>query len=280
MVVLAAADALFFVIVQRTPVNFLTALWVGLIVVSLPIVGFIAYRTVSLFNAQYLFTQNALVIVWGPVREIIPMRDITGLLLGSELPSDLAPRGLWWPGCLVGRGRTKSVGDLMYFATRPQEGQIIVVTTSGGYVISPSSLSDFVEAFESEGRKGITAPIERTTHRPEYYEWEIWGDRWALGLIIAGLALPFVLLIVIAVRFPSLPDAIPLHYDASGRPDRIGPPTGLFILPAIGGLAWLVNSLIGGVLYVRRIERPAAYLLWAGSGLVQLYLWVAAFGLI
>lgn len=281
MAVLAAADVLFVVILLRTPVNFLTALWIGLILFSLPMLVFVGYRTASLTNAHYRFTQNALVVVWGPVKQIIPMADISGLILGSDLPADLAPRGLWWPGCMVGRGHTKAVGDLMYYATTPQSGQIIVATGAGGYVISPSSIDEFVNQFEEEGRKGITEPIPYAQNRPQFYDWDLWRDRRAIGMAAAGLVLPFILLIVIAARFPALPDVIPLHFDGAGQVDRTGPPTGLLILPAIGALAWLANGIIGVALYAaRRDERPAAYLLWSGSIIVQLFLWAAAIGLL
>ncbi|MBM4424754.1 MAG: DUF1648 domain-containing protein [Chloroflexi bacterium] len=280
-IVLAAADVLFAVILLRTPIDVLTPLWVGLILFSLPMLGFVGYRTVSLMNAHYRFTQNALVIVWGPVKQIIPMADISGLILGSDLPADLAPRGLWWPGCMVGRGHTKAVGDLMYYATAPQSGQIIVAAGAGGYVISPADIDGFINQFEEEGRKGITEPIPYAQNRPAFYDWDLWRDRWAAGLVIAGLLLPFILLIVIAARFPTLPAITPLHYDGLGQVDRTGPPTGLLILPTIGGLAWLANGLIGAVLYaLRRNDRPAAYMLWSGSIVVQLLLWVAAVGLL
>lgn len=279
--VLVTADVLFAVILLRTPVNVITPLWVALILISLPLVGFVGYRTFSLLNAHYRFTQNALVIVWGPVKDIIPMADISGLILGSDLPVDLAPRGLWWPGCLVGKGHTQAVGDLMYYATTPQSGQIIVATGKGGYVISPSSLDEFIKQFEEEGRKGITEEVPYVQNRPEFYSWGLWHDRAAAALLLAGLAAPFVLLIAIAIRFPSLGDSIPLHFDGLGRVDRTGPPAGLLILPTIGGLAWLVNGLIGTALYAaRQKERPAAYLLWSSSIVVQALLWIAAIGLL
>jgi hypothetical protein len=281
IVVLAAADALFGLILAGTPVNFITPLWVLLIVVSLPLLGFVGYRTFSLFNASYRFTQNALVIVWGPVKQIIPMADISGLILGSDLANDLAPSGLWWPGCLVGRGHTKSVGDLTYYATAPQVGQLIVVTGQGGYVISPENIEDFVRLFEEEGRKGITEEVPYLQNRPEIYNWSVWRDRWAAVLVAAGLVLPFLLLVAIAIQFPSLPAEIPLHFDGLGQVDRSGPPSGLLILPAIGALAWLVNGLLGMALYaMRQNERPAAYLLWTSSILVQVLLWAAAVGLL
>lgn len=281
IIILAAADGLFGIILTRTPVNFITPLWVLLILVSLPLIGFVGYRTVALFNASYRFTQNALVIVWGPVKQIIPMADISGLILGTDLPADLAPRGLWWPGCLVGRGHTQAVGDLMYFATTPQSGQIIVATGKGGYVISPENIDEFVKLFEEEGRKGITEEVPYVQNRPEFYDWALWQDRWAIVLVAIGILLPFVLLVVVATRFPSLPASVPLHFDGLGQVDRTGPPSGLLILPAIGAIAWLVNGIIGVALYAtRKGERSTAYLVWASSLGIQVLLWVAAIGLL
>jgi hypothetical protein len=285
LIVLAAADALFAVIIWQTPAQTdsfaFVPIWVALIAISLPLLAFVGYRTFSLLNAHYRFTQNALVIVWGPVKQIIPMADISGLILGSDVIGDLAPRGLWWPGCLVGRGHTKSVGDLMYYATTPQSGQIIIAAGQGGYVISPENIEEFVNLFEEEGRRGITEEVTYAQNRPEFYNWKLWQDRWAAVLLGAGLIVPFVLLIVLAVQFPSLPDNIPLHFDGRGLVDRTGPPTGLLILPAIGGIAWLVNGLIGVALYaLRQNERPTAYLLWSSALIVQVFLWIAAIGLL
>jgi len=283
LVVMVAADVLFALILGRTPVNWLTPLWVALILFSLPLIVFIAYRALSLFNAKYIITQNAMVIVWGWVREIIPMGEINTLTHGKLVSARPAPRGLWWPGCLVGRGRAEGVGqpsELAYFATAPQEEQLFVATEARTYVISPGDINQFLAEFEGERQKGITEPIPFASHRPAFYEWDLWRDRWAAILIGVGLALPFVLMIAIALRIPSLPSSIPLHFTIEGQPDRIGAPVGLFILPLIGGLVWLFNSLAGAILHIRRAERPAAYLLWLGSSLVQVFLWVAAIGLL
>jgi hypothetical protein len=147
-------------------------------------------------------------------------------------------------------------------------------------VISPADVQGFVQSFEGEGRKGIEAEIEYEVNRPEFYDWEIWRDRLALVLIGAGLILPFILLVAVSIRVPFLANEVPLHFDTTGRVDRVGSPVGLFILPAIGGLVWIINAVIGGAFYIRRAERPAAYLLWLGSTLVQVFLWVAAVGFI
>jgi hypothetical protein len=276
IIVMAAANVLFLLILARTPVNWLTPLWVTLILLSL----FVAYRTLSLLNTKYIITQNAMVIVWGWVREIIPMGEINTITHGKLVSARPAPRGLWWPGCLVGRGRSETLGELAYFATAPQEEQLFVATSACTYVISPSDLNQFLAEFEGERQKGITEPVGFATHRPAFYDWDLWRDRWAAILIGVGLALPFLLMIVIALRIPSLPSTIPLHFNIAGQPDRIGSSAGLFNLVFIGGLVWLVNSLAGVILHIRRTERPAAYLLWLGSSLVQVFLWVAAIGLL
>ena len=278
LAILVGASVLFTVIIFTTPVNFLTSIWVVLILISLPIIGIFGYRTFCLFNAQYLFTQNALVIVWGPVRQIIPMDEIAGLIVGTDIEDDLSPRGLWWPGCLVGRGHTERVGDLMYYATTPQSGQIIVATSAGGYVISPANVPAFIESFEGEGRKGVEAEIDYEVHRPEFYDWAVWKDRLGLTLIGSGLILPFLLLITVSIRIPFLAEQVALHFDTAGKVDRMGSPVSLFILPAIGGFIWFANSVIGTAFYIRRAERPAAYVLWFGSTVVQIFLWFAAFG--
>ena len=192
----------------------------------------------------------------------------------------MKPRGLWWPGCLVGRGHVEPLGDLIYFAASPQEEQLFVVTNGGAYVISPGSITTFLDEFENERQKGITEPVGYATHRPGFYNWDLWRDRWAAALIGIGFITAFLLLAVVAVRIPSLPETIPLHFSLEGQPDRTGPRSGLLILPLIGGLVWAANSLIGALLHIRRAERPAAYLLWLGSGLVQLFLWIAAIGLL
>jgi hypothetical protein len=71
---------------------------------------------------------------------------------------------------------------------------------------------------------------------------------------------------------------LPLHFDASGLPDRIVPKSGLFVLPLIGLIAWVFNLVMGIWLY-RWVQQGAAYLLWGGAVVVQFVAGLALFNL-
>ncbi len=78
----------------------------------------------------------------------------------------------------------------------------------------------------------------------------------------------------LALRFEALPDALPLHFDATGLPDRIEAKAGIFGLPMIGLIVLFVNAVFG--ILAHRHQRAATLLLAAGALLVQILLWLAA----
>lgn len=91
-----------------------------------------------------------------------------------------------------------------------------------------------------------------------------------LGLtLLANLALFGFLL----VRYNSLPDPLPLHFDVNGLPDRIESKNGILALPAIGLVVFGLNSMLGIMAYRR--QRAATLLLVVGALCVQLLMWLA-----
>ena len=98
-------------------------------------------------------------------------------------------------------------------------------------------------------------------------------DRSSVGLILAGGALVAAMLWFILVRFDSVPQSLPLHYNATGQPDRIGAPREIFILPLITALVALANIALAWS--VVRFDRFAARLLLSATCLVQAVAWVA-----
>ncbi len=48
----------------------------------------------------------------------------------------------------------------------------------------------------------------------------------------------------------------------------------------IGTAAWILDGVLGAVLYRRFGERMAAYLLWGAAALLQILIWIAIVGLI
>jgi uncharacterized membrane protein len=103
-------------------------------------------------------------------------------------------------------------------------------------------------------------------------------DRYVWALVIIALIVNLGLFAYLLLEFnrvpPTLPPLVPLHFDASGEPDRIEPRSALFSLPQIGLIVIIGNFVLGALMYRR--EPLATYLL-AGTGIViQLLLWLAA----
>ncbi len=96
----------------------------------------------------------------------------------------------------------------------------------------------------------------------------------ALQLLLAfTLAMNLALVIFLMVRYGDLPDPLPLHFDATGLPDRIESKSGILILPVIGLIVFVSNGLLG--VLVHRRERAATLLLAAGALVVQVLMWLA-----
>ena len=96
------------------------------------------------------------------------------------------------------------------------------------------------------------------------------ADRPLVGASAVALLANLALYVYLWRVTPTLPELMPLHYDALGVVDQIGRPSELFRLPLIGTLVLLVDGLLAAVLHER--ERPAAHVLvWAALA-VQLVL--------
>ena len=66
---------------------------------------------------------------------------------------------------------------------------------------------------------------------------------------------------------------MPLHFDASGTPDRIESKNSIFALPIIGITVFFLNTGLGLLLHNR--ERAATLMLTTGTLFVQILMWVA-----
>jgi hypothetical protein len=98
-------------------------------------------------------------------------------------------------------------------------------------------------------------------------------DRALQILLVLTLIANLALFGYLALRFDALPDALPMHFDAAGLPDRIESKTGIFGLPLIGLVLLLLNTALG--ILIHRRERAAAILLVASVLLVQVLMWFA-----
>lgn len=126
------------------------------------------------------------------------------------------------------------------------------------------------------GRSRPSQP-EELRGRPSV-TFSVWMDPLARLLLILGLIANVALSAYIGLKYRSLPEFLPLHFDASGQVDRIGTRGEIFKLPVIGLIVVVANLVMGFLLHGR--ERLATYLLFAATILVQVLFWVATLNIV
>jgi len=276
---LALLDMLLVWIATQLPVSIITFILVVIVLTTLPIILLIIYWLAGLNRASYTLDRNMLIIRWGQVQQVIPMALIQRVLHGSEVAGQV--RRFWggrWPGLWVGQAEVQGIGPTLFYASGGPEQQAIIVTPGLAYAISPADLSGFVEAFDQRQKMGPTQPVEQVSIRPEIFDWSLWTDWLALGLVGAAAVGCLLLFGYTCWRFPELASRVALHFDAAGMPDRFGPRAQVFVLPIIGLLSLGADLVVGLPVYLR--DRVGAYLLWGGAIVVQLLAWIAALGIL
>lgn len=262
----------------RGPVMLLSFLWGVLLLVSLPLLAVMAYWTSSLGTVRYHVAEDALMIEWGSMQQVIPLADIQSLQLGQEATAVTRFRGLCWPGLIVGRGRFLN-RDAYVFATRPQAEQLLLHTETAVYAISPVDLENFKDCLEALRRAKLDEAGQWPDSHLGFLQWSFWDDWPAQLLLTAAILFNLALFAYLTAVYGRLPDQVALHFNRLGEVDRLAPPGKLFVLPLIGLIAWIVNGLWGWIFYQQEQKLPA-YLLWGTAVLIQLGVWGAVLGLL
>ena len=239
----------------------------------------------------------------GPARPILAATTAPDPQAGSLAPF------LWpWPGYYLGALRDEALGRIRLFATLPPRRQLLVCSARGSFGISPDRpaqlMARYQELREAAAAQppaaGLFPPLtsrpplpaaaleddeetalpplagagqrafdERTAGPPP----ALFQDRPSVALILAGGALVAAMVWFIVLRWDAVPQTLPLHYNATGEPDRIGTPREILILPLITALVAVANIALAWS--VVRFDRFAARLLLSGTCLVQTVAWVA-----
>jgi uncharacterized membrane protein len=67
--------------------------------------------------------------------------------------------------------------------------------------------------------------------------WRTWVQKWAPGLLVAAAVISS------ALMYPALPEQVPVHWGATGEPDRwVARSWGALLLPLIMLLNWMLLS--------------------------------------
>ncbi len=265
-------DLLLFFWVLKRPTDSLRFLLIVLITVSLPLLTHLLYRTWGTFTLEYWVDRNAVTIRWANRRQVIPLHEIGQIIQGGAVVVDQQP---WrhWPAPFVWTA-SKLVPPITLFATQPVSNCLLLDTGEMIFALSPAAEAEFLDALQDRYRLGPSQPltVEQVHLSPLV---RLFGPG-RVGPILLGLGLLGVLILfgVLMVRFPELPNLLPVRYTRDGFPELVRDKDVLFRLPAIGLFAWAVNGL-WGVFMVWRKQPVGAYLLWSGTIVVQAFLLMA-----
>lgn len=264
--------------VLRRSVNGASFLMVLGGLVCLVLIGYIGLRTFAIFKLEYWVDRDAVTLVWGSTRQIVPLAQIERIIEDPVAHPSQPARPWHWPCPTRRRLECPELGVVNAYATRPLNEQIVLVTAGESYGLSPADRQGFLRALQERFALGSTRSLQIELRRAPVWTWPLWRDRGALFLIGAGLLGVLVMFGALCFRYPALSSDLPLHFDVTGLPDRIAPKSDLFALPMIGLLTWLFNTAAGVWLY-RHVQQGAAYLLWGGALVVQGIAGLALFNL-
>ncbi len=220
------------------------------------------WRWVSLLSLRYHLDRNALTVHWVGGGWQIPLRD-----LEQWGPVDL-PRGisLWPPGAWRQRG--------LWLGAAEGSG-IQLVTRQGRRIwVTPADPEAFLRELVVRKEMGPTRETAEARLGPAWLRVPYWRRRTNRLLWLGNLGAVWGMELWLLSRGAALQGFLPLHFNALGEPDWIGPADRLLRLPAFAAALWVGNVLLGWVL---DRESPRAATLLNGVGLgVSLLFWMAA----
>ncbi|MCE7939423.1 hypothetical protein DCC79_13060 [bacterium] len=247
--------------------------------VLLPASVFVAYWAWGFFSLRYTLTRDGLTIAWAASRQIVPMEAITHILAGRPYAAPL--RGFRWPGHEVGRTIIRDDNDhpqttLVYATTEPA-GQIVIVTPSLAYAISPADPVAFIDDFKMRRRLGPVQVLQQHTEQARWARSTLWRDPTGLALLAAGFLLNVLAWAWLTWKYPGLPAEVNVQfrYDPvlrSSVPEVLQPLATVWRLPQIGLAGLVANGALAALVHGR--ARMAALLLLLGAVLVQVGLTV------
>lgn len=245
-----------------------------LFLVTIVILGYVSYWTLSAVLMRYRIEPGQLVISWGFVRQVIPFSRIEGLIAGEQLPGARAINGLSWPGYHIAKGEVDGLGSAILYSTHRSAAELLyIVTGDHAYGISPANRDAFRQALDAEVSPSLASGQTQVVRYVGPLRLGIWHDRGAMLIAFGAIAVNLVLFGYVLYHYPELPDLLPLHFNLRGEVDFVGPRQDVLRLPAIALGLFALDFAGALVLYLR--ERFAAYFVLAIGFLVQAMFWVA-----
>lgn len=235
--------------------------------------GLAAFQTYSLRSLTYALFEGKLLIRWGPQTKVIPAGDVTSAVTVKELGVPFKVGTWWWPGHYRASGRIAGIGETrFYITTRDPSRTLLIVTPLESYAISPDDPAGFQAALDHERHAHFHVA-------PETRYWSLarlpfWRDHALQIMILVCIALAAILGAIVLGRFPSLPELMPIRFNALGQPLGIVDRVEVLQVMVWGVVAAVIAVGVGLVLHHR--DRVAAYISVAGGIGVQALFLIAA----
>lgn len=272
-------DLLVVVWALRRPVDWLQFLLFLVMVISIPVLFHLIYRTWAAFTLEYWIDRNALTLRWAHLQQVIPTQGVHGIVHGAALPVEEGSNLLRWPMPFLDIAAKPTPQSINLCATRTPAECIVLKTDAGVYALSPADAEGFVEALQARYRLGATQMVAPMRVRRTWLANTLGDDRQGVWLLVIGLIGVLMLFAVLTISFPNLPDVLAVRYNSQGLPEEIREKSALFRLLVIGLLAWSVNA-VGGIWLAGQRQRIGAHMLWGGAVVVQVFLLLALVSLI
>lgn len=264
---LLLTDAILLLWLALKPIDWGSFLLLLAFLASLPVLVHLAMRTWGAFNLEYWLDRNALRVRWAGSCQVIPLHRIQRIIEGFDEFS-LQPSLLAWPSPFVRIVEGGQGMRLVRLASVPLDQCLLVETDDGIFAISPADPVGFLEELQALNRLGLASSLPPSHERPLHFLSQAADSSVGRALLLGGVAGCLLLFGYLMIRFPQLPDALVFQYNQEGVPEILRPKSALFLLPVIGLVAFMTNTLAGFWMKLRS-QRYGAYLLWTGSLLVQ-----------
>lgn len=219
-----------------------------------------AYWTYSLGTLRYALDRNALTIVWGDIRQMVPMSQIERLVPGRELPNPHVA-GVSWLGHHIGHAEIEGgIGDTLFYSTHRSPADLLyVVTPSQSYAISLEDEVAFAEAVQQQQRLGSLVAVPQAPERLYLAAQPFWEDRTAQALALAAFATFFAMFAYVYQQYPGLPQSIALSFPQLDGVTRVASKDELLKIPMTGVGLLLLNLGLGFIAH--SWERMVGYVL-------------------
>lgn len=251
-------------------------LWFSLPMIGLPLAALAAYLFYGLATARYRVDREGFALRWGLAFEQAPLRDLRAITPLSDMDGALQLPALVRFFGIAGRQVViPGHGEVEAFATGDPQDGLLIDLDKKTLLITPLAREEFMEAFQAAARQGSFEDLPVQSYRPDLLINAVWRDRAARVMILLGSILPVGMVVYLSVRAGGIPSQVPFGFDTAGQLGPLVPAGRLLLLPMVALLVWVLDGVIGILLYRRSVGKVLPYAVWTAGVLTSALIWLA-----